>query len=156
MPNIASVLKNEISRLSNKAARQHVAPVQSTTAALRRQVAALKKQVQMLEREMAALKRQLAAAGPDRGAEEESNGDARVRFTAKGLRSLRGRLGLSAEEFGRLLQVGAQTIYNWESQKTQPRRTQVPAIAALRKLGKREVRARLNGVAVAAEQSAEN
>jgi len=146
MPNFASALKGEISRLSTKAARQHVAPVQSTTKTLRKQVSVLKKQLQTLEREVAALKRQAAPAKPDAEPEDE----AKVRFTAKGLRSLRTRLGLSAEEFGRLLDVGQQTIYNWESEKTQPRRAQVPAIAALRKIGKREARARLEETAGAA------
>ena len=144
MPNLASALKGEISRLSTKAARQYVAPVQSVTSALRKQVSVLKKQLQTLEREVAALKRQAARTRPDAVPE----GDSKVRFTAKGLRSSRAWLGLSAEDFGRLLDVGQQTIYNWESEKTQPRRAQVPAIAALRKIGKREARARLeNGAA---------
>lgn len=144
MPNFASALKGEIARLSTKAAKQHVAPVHSTTSTLRKQVSALKKQLQTLEREVAALKRQAGRARPEAGSEGESD-ESKVRFTAKGLRSLRARLGLSAGEFGRLLDVGQQTIYNWESEKTQPRRAQVPAIAALRKLGKREVLARLKG-----------
>lgn len=144
MANLASALKGEISRLSTKAARQHVAPVQSTTSTLRKQLSVLKKQLQALEREVAALKQQAVRAQPDVQEEDES----KFRFTAKGLRSLRARLDLSAEEFGRLLEVGQQTIYNWESEKTQPRRAQVPAIAELRKIGKREARARLgNGAA---------
>lgn len=146
MPNLASALKGEISRLSTKVARQHVAPVQSTTQTLRKQVSALKKQLQILEREVAALRRQAARAKPEVEPEIES----KVRFTAKGLRSLRARLGLSAEDFGRLLDVGQQTIYNWEGEKTQPRPAQVPAIAALRKLGKREARARVEQAAGAA------
>jgi DNA-binding transcriptional regulator YiaG len=143
MPNFASALKGEISRLSTKVARNHVAPVQSTTSALRKQVSALKKQLQALEREVAALKRRTTRTQPNVESEDES----KFRFTAKGLRSLRTRLGLSADEFGRLLDVGQQTIYNWESEKTQPRRAQVPSIAALRKIGKREARARLENEA---------
>ena len=146
MPTFASALKGEISRLSTKAAKQQVAPVQSTASTLRKQVSALRKQLHALEREVAALKRQAARSKPDVEPEAESN----VRFNAKGLRSLRSRLGLSAQEFGSLLEVGQQTIYNWESGKTQPRRAQVPAIAALRKIGKREVRARLEKAVPAA------
>lgn len=139
MPNFATALKGEISRLSTKVVRQHVASVQSTTSTLGKRVSALKKQLQALEREVAALKNQAARnksnAVPENGS--------KFRFTAKGLRSLRNRLGLSAGEFGRLLDVGQQTIYNWENEKTQPRPAQVPAIVALRRIGKREVRARL-------------
>ena len=43
MPNVGEVLKSEISRLSKKAVRQHLMPVQSATHAHRRQLAALKK-----------------------------------------------------------------------------------------------------------------
>lgn len=139
------MLKSEIWRLSTKAARQHVAPVHSTTSSLRKQVSTLKKQLQTLEREVTALKRQAGRTKPAAATEE----DVKVRFTPKGLRSLRSRLGLSAEEFGRLLDVGQQTIYNWESEKTQPRRAQVPAIAALRKIGKREARTRLEEMSAA-------
>lgn len=142
MPNIASLLKAEISRLSNKVARQHAAKNHSATTSLRKQVSALRKQVQDLEREVAVLKRQAGRARPPAADEAEGDGS-RARFSAKGLRSLRNRLGLSAEEFGRLLDVGAQTVYNWESEKTRPRAAQVPAVAALRKIGKREARARL-------------
>ena len=145
MTNLVSALKGEMSRLSTKAARQHVAPVQTTTTILRKQLSALKKQLQMLEREVAALKRQAARSKPNVEPDDES----KPRFTAKGLRSLRARLDLSAEEFGRLLDVGQQTIYNWESEKTKPQRMQVPAIAALRKIGKREARARLESEAAA-------
>jgi DNA-binding transcriptional regulator YiaG len=139
MANIASVLKSEISRLSNKAARQHVAPVQVTASQLRKQVSALKKQVQALSREVAAMKRSAERSAPI----TESIDDKNLRFTAKGVRSMRSRLELSAADYGRLLNVGAQTVYSWESERSKPRRAQMQAITALRKIGKREARARL-------------
>jgi DNA-binding XRE family transcriptional regulator len=143
MPNIASVLKGEIVRLSSKAARQHVAPVQSATVTLRKQMAALRKQLHQMERDVAALKRESSRKQPI----PELAQDTKVRFTAKGLRSLRGKLGLSADEFGRLVGVSQQTIYSWEGEKSHPRLAQVPAIAALRKIGKREARSRLEETA---------
>jgi DNA-binding XRE family transcriptional regulator len=54
-----------------------------------------------------------------------------------GLASHRKRLDLSAENLGKLLGVSGQTIYHWEAGKARPRASQMPAIAALRKLGKR-------------------
>lgn len=92
-----------------------------------------------MERELARLRRAPETAAPT----ENDDGGAQVRFSAKGLRSLRKRLGLSAEDFGRLLSVGAQTVYNWEQEKTSPRPAQIPVIASLRKIGKREALARL-------------
>ncbi len=42
-----------------------------------------------------------------------------------------------------LVGVGAQSIYNWESEKARPRVEQIAKLAAMRGLGKREVAARL-------------
>ncbi|MFM8575649.1 MAG: helix-turn-helix domain-containing protein, partial [Limnohabitans sp.] len=57
---------------------------------------------------------------------------------------LRKKLGLSAAEMGQLIGVSPQSIYHWETGKTRPRASQLEAIAAVRKLGKREVAARLS------------
>ena len=66
-----------------------------------------------------------------------------VRFTAKGLRSQRKRLGLSAANYGKLIGVTGQTIYSWEGETSRPRKQQFAPIAALRHIGKREALARL-------------
>ncbi|MHC4540407.1 MAG: helix-turn-helix domain-containing protein, partial [Planctomycetota bacterium] len=66
-----------------------------------------------------------------------------VRFTAKSLRSQRKRLGLSAADYGTLAGVTAQTIYNLENGLSRPRKQQLPVLASIRHMGKREVSARL-------------
>lgn len=139
MSDIASLLKSEISRLSKKAIRQQMGSVQAATTAHRRQLAAMKKQIGQLEQEVKKLRRVASSGAAPKVAEVGG----KLRFVAKGLKSLRTRLGLSAEELGALLGVSGQSVYNWESKKTVPRATQVAAIAALRGLGKREVQARL-------------
>lgn len=140
MPDIAGLLKAEIVRLSNKTVRQHLGPVKSASAAHRRQIAALRKQVSSLERELAKLRRSTSS----RTVSEETDSDtSKNRFVAKGLRSLRARLDLSAEDFGRLVGVSSQSVYNWEQEKSRPRPAQVAAIAAVRTIGKREALARL-------------
>ncbi|MBU3710747.1 MAG: helix-turn-helix transcriptional regulator [Limnohabitans sp.] len=58
---------------------------------------------------------------------------------------LRKKLGISAAEMGQLLGVSAQSVYHWETGKTKPRASQLAAIAAVRKLGKRAVAAKLAG-----------
>jgi DNA-binding XRE family transcriptional regulator len=70
-----------------------------------------------------------------------------MRFSAKGLQSHRSRLGLSASEFGKLLGVSAQTIYNWEHEAARPRDEQLGKLAGLRGIGKREAVARLEHLA---------
>lgn len=140
MPNVASVLKSEIARLSGKAVREHVAPIRSATNTHRKQLADLKRQLHQLQRQVAQLQKVTAKAAPQVPADAST----KFRFTAKGLRTLRRRLDLSAQEFGQLVQVGGQTIYSWEAEKSSPRPKQLPAIVELRKIGKREARARLD------------
>ena len=146
MPNIGALLREEITRLSRRTLRSEVGATRKASAQHRRQIAALKRQVAQLERQVSLLVRrqpQLAPAAP-----VESNAK-RVRFVAKGLRSQRERLGLSATDFGRLVGVSAQSIYNWEHEAARPRAEQVALLAALRGLGKREVQARLQQLAAA-------
>jgi DNA-binding transcriptional regulator YiaG len=59
---------------------------------------------------------------------------------------LRQRLGLSAAAMGALLGVTAQSVYKWEDGKARPRSAQLQAIAAIRKLGKREAAQRLSAM----------
>jgi DNA-binding transcriptional regulator YiaG len=142
MPNIGVLLKSEITRLSKKTAKAYVQPLHGSVAAHRRSLAAMKRQIAALEKEIAQLRR---AGGKGSVAKARSNdaetvnGGAPLRFQARGLRSLRSRLGLSAEDFGKLAGVSGQSVYNWESEKTVPRRSQLAALAKLRGLGKREV-----------------
>lgn len=65
------------------------------------------------------------------------------RFSARGVKAQRARLGLSAKTFGRLVGVAGLTIYSWESGKSRPRAKQLPGLAAVRHLGKREAKKRL-------------
>lgn len=73
-----------------------------------------------------------------------------LRFSAKGLANHRKRLGLSAAELGLLLSVSTQTIYNWESGKVRPHAKLVPALVALRTVGKKATTAHLEEVKKAA------
>lgn len=142
MPNIAILLKEEIARLSRKQVRGHVEPVRKASGQHRHDIASLKRQVAKLERQVALLERKVL----DAPAAPAANGK-QLRFVAKGLRSQRERLGLSAAQYATLLGVSTQSIYNWERNVTRPRGDQVAAIAALRGMGKREALARLERVA---------
>lgn len=134
MPNIAAVLKQEIVRVAKKQVRAEVEPLKAVNAQHRKTISALKAQVTTLERRIVTLSRAKAPAAADADQAPVST----VRFSAKGLRTHRARLGLSAVDFGRLLGVTAQTIYNWEQEASRPRAEQLARIAALRKLGKRD------------------
>jgi DNA-binding transcriptional regulator YiaG len=145
MPNIGTVLREEIVRLSRKEGRRQIDPTKKTATQLRHDVATLKRQVAQLERQIAMLSRKVLRAAP---VNVDTNAKP-TRFSAKGLQAQRSRVDLSATDFGKLLGVSAQSIYNWEAEKARPRAEQVAKLAALRGLGKREAAARLeqlNGV----------
>jgi transcriptional regulator with XRE-family HTH domain len=140
MPNIASVMREEITRLSRRASRKDLDAVKKISAQHRRHIAAMKRDIAQLARAFSALSRKLPAAAVP--AANGSDGK-QVRFVAKGLRSHRERLGLSADQLAKLVGVSAQSVYNWEHGITRPREAQLGALATLRRLGKRDVRARL-------------
>jgi len=140
MANIGSVLKSEISRLCRREIRSEVAAIKKASASHRRSIAALKRQLNALQRTSAALERRAKAAPAPTPIAPQGRP---VRFVAKGLRSLRSRLGLSAPQLARLLGVSEQSVYNWETKKATPRKEQLAGIIALRGLGKREAHARL-------------
>lgn len=152
MPNIATAFKDEISRLCRKEMRKHLEPLRKATAGYRKEIAALKRKLQESERRVGALAKRSAKAATAAAAEVPER---QTRFVAKGLKSLRTRLGISAAELAGLLGVTGQSVYNWEQKKSTPRAAQLIQLAELRSLGKKAVRARLDGTAVAAEEAAE-
>jgi len=136
MPNIATALRDEIKRLSRQQSRTQVDPTKKATAVHRRDIALLKRQVVLLERQVKSLMRRPSSAS---SAPQASAPELKVRFVAKGVRSQRDRLGLSAEGLGKVLGVSAQSVYNWESGKARPRQDEIAKLSHLRKLGKRQV-----------------
>lgn len=140
MPNIGLVLREEITRLSKRASRAELAAMKKASAQYRRHIAALKRDVAQLARQIAVLKRNGASSGAPA---PTGTAGTQLRFVAKGLKSQRARLGLSQAEFGRLVGVSAQSIYQWERGATRPRAAQLASLAALRAIGKREARERL-------------
>jgi len=142
MPNIATVLRAEISRIARKEARREVQATRKVGAQHRHAIAELRRQVALLRRELS-----LAASSKSPVVKQ------RARFTAKGLRAHRARLGLSAGDYGRLLGVSAQSIYNWEQEAASPREAQRAKLLALRVVGSREAHGRLEALGKADRRS---
>lgn len=142
---LMGVLKDEITRLARKVVKSQITPVQSASATHRRDIAALKRQVASLEKNVRQLMKNAARA--ERTAPVQAPvSNSSSRFQARGLKSLRAKLGLSREQFARLAGVSHQSIYNWETETAKPRPAQAAAIAQLRGLGKREAQARLDAL----------
>jgi DNA-binding transcriptional regulator YiaG len=140
MANLASLLNEKIRRVARREIRGQTQKTRRLTAQHRRDIAALKRQVVALARTVTFLEKQeqrLVASPP---VPQEAKG---VRFSARSVKAQRARLGLSAKDFGRLVGVSALSIYAWESGKSRPRKKQLPGLAAVRHLGKREARQRL-------------
>ena len=140
MPNIASLLKDEIARVARKEVRRETASLKKAVVAYRTEIAALKRRSRALEQEL----RRLSKASPTPvRAQTDNDPSEKVRFSAKGLASQRRRLGLSADDLGLLIGASGQSVYNWEAGKARPRAKLLPAIAALKTLGKKEATAHL-------------
>ena len=142
MPNITSILNDQLRRLARREIRSGTGVVRRATAQYRRDIAALKRQVAALSKTVAFLEGQenrRVAEQPVVAVEVED-----VRFRADGLKSHRAKMGLSAESYGLLVGVTGQTIYDWESGQSRHRsKEQVAKIAAVRGIGIREALRRL-------------
>ncbi|MEP7297501.1 MAG: helix-turn-helix transcriptional regulator [Burkholderiales bacterium] len=140
MPNIASILKSEISRVARKEVRAEIATLKTAVNTYRTEIAALKRRAHSLESEVKRLGKAMGAVTKPAADEPDAS---KIRFTAKGLAAQRRRLGLSANDLGLLVGTTSQSIYNWEEGTARPRAKYLPAIIALRTIGKKDAAARL-------------
>ena len=144
MPNLAATLKLEISRIARREARSETAGLKKAVAGYRSDIAMLKRRSLELERQLRRRSRDAAPAGV---ASADSESSVRGRYSAKSLASQRRRLGLSASQLGQLIGVSPQSIYNWEDGKARPRSKHMPAVLALKTLGRRAAAAHLEQLA---------
>ena len=140
MPNLASLLKSEILRLARKEVRNEIDSLKKASIQYRSEIAQLKRRVDQVEKQQARIMKKILKTPETPGGQESA---VRIRFSAKRLAVQRKKLGLSAADMGLLLGVSGQSIYHWEAEKSRPRQAQLQAIAALRKIGKREAKRKL-------------
>ena len=138
MPNIATVMREEITRLARKEIRNQTEALRKASTGYRRNIADLKRRVEDLERKVVQYRQKQPKTTQSQVGEIKA-----VRYSAKRLQANRKRLGLSAADYARLIGVSDQTVYHWESGKSRPRKQQMAAYAALRNVGKKEAKARL-------------
>lgn len=140
MGNLASILKDEILRLARKEARKEVESLKQAVGRLRSEIIGLKARVGALEKGQVRLAKASASGGRE---EDTSEPTSKLRFSAARLAAMRKKKGLSAGELGALVGVSAQTIYHWESGKSRPRQDGLVGLAAVRSMGKRQIKERL-------------
>lgn len=139
MTTFANQLKSEIARIAKKEARTETLQLKKASAQYRSDIAALKRHIAALE----ATVKKLSKNQPKPVLQVEKEPPTALRFRAGGFANLRKKLDLSAEQMGKLIGVSAQSVYHWEAEKSRPRASQLPAIAAARKLSKKEVWSKL-------------
>lgn len=141
MPSFNQAFKEEVARLARKEVKAELDALASKGAQYRRDIAALKRQVSEFERRVVFLeKREKERLGNVPASESNER---QIRFSAEWLKKHRERTGLSAEDYGRLIDVSSQSIYMWERGKSTPRRTQIEKLASIRGIGAREAQRRL-------------
>ena len=141
---IRKALRTEIERVARKEIKAQIATMKKSVARYRSDIAELKRQNQVIEKRLNAVvkeeKRRLEAS-PVPEAETPAT---KLRFSPANLKKHREKLGLSAAAYARLAGVHQISIYNWENGKGRPGPENLANLAALRKLGKREIAARLS------------
>jgi|YNPMSStandDraft_1061717.scaffolds.fasta_scaffold01329_6 DNA-binding transcriptional regulator YiaG len=152
MANLAVALREAIRRIARREVRAETIKAKRSLVQYRREIVKLKRQLQEAQRRLALVEasaRQEGGQTPDKPTEPEL----KIRFSPRWVRAQRRRLGLSAEDYGKLLGVSRLTVYHWEKGISRPRPQLLQALAALRKVGRREARARLAELQSAAENS---
>ena len=141
MPNLQSILRQEIRRLARREVRSELEATRKAVAQHRREIAELKRRNTALERtvsylqsrETKRLKAEPSQAEPPEG----------TRFSIRSMKAQRKRSGLSQEDYASLVGVSSSTIYNWESGSTKPSGKHLATLVSLRGIGKREAQERL-------------
>ena len=151
MPSIATLLREEISKIARKEVQDQVRALKQTVREQRDAIARLEKQVGTAKAKAAT---KPAAAKPATKpatkpaaakAHKASAGDKRkqLRIAPNTIKKHRKRLKLSQAELGKILNVSTNTVLRWEAGTSKPRRQHLPGLDQLRTISKRELKNQL-------------
>jgi len=138
MGKMEEVLRSEIGRLTRKELRETLTPLLKEIRELKRTVSRLSKSVESLEKAAVRRKRlKIAEKGQLQVPDEEVKA---ARLTARVIRNLRKKLGISQEKMAIILDVSPASVAFWEQGRARPRGANKSSLVALRKLGRRDVK----------------
>ncbi len=140
MPNIATVLREEITRLARKEIKAQTAALRKSSAQHRKDIAALKRDLKVAQRRIAVLETEVKKR--HKGAVDKPDTKGK-RFSARAVKAHREKLDLSAANYGKLCGVSGATVYLWEQGKSRPRSEAFARWIDIRSLGKRAALTRL-------------
>ena len=130
--NIGAVLKAEIARVARKEIRTSTEGLQKNSAAHRADIAALKRRLAALEHFVKHMAKALKAEEFLAPVEVKENMGPQYRFSPRRFANLRNKIGFSARQMGRLMDVSQDVIYAWEKGKVKPNAEQLLRIVATR------------------------
>lgn len=146
MSDIVSTLKDVVRQMARREIRSQVTIARRAVVDQSREIAQLRRLVELQQKKLASLESGGRTVQVVEGVQlGKGESLANARFSVRSVKAQRKRLKLSAEEFGQLLGVTAQTIYNWEQGKVRPRKSQLARLMGARRLGRREAIRRLEG-----------
>ena len=139
MADFIVALRAEIRKQARKELRASLDQTRKLVAGHRREIAKLKQELKDAHKRITFLE----SCERRRLEEAETSSDVSLRFSSKSVHTHRQRIGFSAEDYGKLVGVSAQTIYQWERGRSRPRKPQLAVLARLRTIGKKEAREQL-------------
>ncbi len=147
MPNLAQTLKQEIARIAKREIKPLVAKQAKIIAVLRDNVAILKRGIAEQERSRKANTKLISQVGTD-SSSTDVQPKSSMWFTAKGVRSIRKRLGLSQVQFAKLLCMSPQAVIRWESSNGELnlRPQALKSLIAARGMGKQEAAEKMGAI----------
>jgi DNA-binding transcriptional regulator YiaG len=147
MSTLAQTIKNEIRRISRREIGLALSNFRRDHIALKKRLAEQKSRMFAIEKENKELSKKLAAVSQDQRGEAGSGPEAEhVAVYARGIKSLRRRLGLSQKKLAKLVGMNGISIAHWEkkSGKITIRKPEVrKMLTELKGMKKAEVAARL-------------
>ncbi len=115
MSNVLKELKAEIVRLARKEIKKELAPARKATVTQRGLIADLRRQVNALQKEVGVLKRVVPTQSSAVLSKKEPQGQYSI--MGRQIKASRKRLGMTQKEFGKLVGVSSQSVFNWERKR---------------------------------------
>ena len=138
MGKLESTIKSEIARLAKREIHKVSIPLKRDVRSLKITLSQLRKAVLPLERFAADKQKELAKQGiPLEVSPEELK---KSRLSPRLIKTLRKKLKITQKELAILVGGSPMAVQNWESGKFSPKADKKAALAALRKLGRTEVK----------------
>lgn len=138
MSDFKQVLQDEIRRLARKEIKVALEELENVVIAQRKALNLMQKRVEALEKCAMEFARP-EEPKPQVSLEEPAMEAKEIRLNAAGIQRLRNKLDMSQRDFAILLGVSVPTISLWECGKNSPREALKRKVAALRRIGKKEL-----------------